>query len=451
MSEIELIRETLAKAARLRRIQRGLRGMWLGLFVGACVWLFALGVYKLLPIPLSSLTWAGVIALACPVVGFVAGGWTREPLPQTARWVDLQEGLKERLSTAVELSGSAPGGAWRDLILNDAAHHADQLRQRRLVRFGLPGIARWTVLILAVAVGLGFVPEYRSKKFEQSQTDAARIEEVGRRIEQLTRRELTTRPPVNPDVRQALEAATLLGQEFQKATLTRGEALKGISTLQDRLKQRLDERGDEPGLRRMQRAARSQTAAPPNSAASMQKQMEALQKQLGSNQANPEPLEPLQKQLDALQQEARDLANQGGGSEAERAQMSQSLAALSAQAADMGLSLPDLDAAIQALAANQADLFLQNLEASTEDLEKLKRAAQQLQQLQKQMNQLGRDLAEQLENGQANQAQQTLEKMIQQLQSADLSREQCQKMMGEVSNAVEDRKSVCRERVCSVV
>ena len=59
MSEIELIQETLAKAARLRRMQRGLRGMWIGLFIGACAWLLVLGVYKLLPIPSSSLIWTG--------------------------------------------------------------------------------------------------------------------------------------------------------------------------------------------------------------------------------------------------------------------------------------------------------------------------------------------------------------------------------------------------------
>ena len=63
--------------------------------------------------------------------------------------------------------GTTRAGPWRDLIVNDAASHAGQLRERRLVRFSLPAIARWTVLILAVACGLGFVPEYRSKKYQQ--------------------------------------------------------------------------------------------------------------------------------------------------------------------------------------------------------------------------------------------------------------------------------------------
>lgn len=437
MSELKTIQELLTKAARLRRLQRGLRGLWIGLFGGACLWLTSLGLYKALPIPLAVVLWAGIVAAICPALGFLVGFWRREPLQSTARWMDLQAGTKERLSTAVELSKSDQAGPWRDLIIHDAATRVDQLRDRKLVRFNLPLVARWTVLILAVGFGLGFVPEYRSKKFQQQQTDAARIEEVGKHIEQLARRELVQRPPVSEIVKQTLEAASALGQEFQKATLTRGEALKGLSSMQDRLKQELDEFGKKPALKRLQQAAHSQPAPNQTSAASMQKQMEALQKQLGSTKADPEQMDRLQKQMEQLQQQARDLASKGGGSDTARARMSQSLAALSAQAASMGMNLPELDAAMQAFAANQADLFLQNLEAATTDMEKLKQAAQKMQQLQAQMQQLGKNLAEQLENGQADMAQQTLEKMIQQLQAAGLSPDQLQQMMQEVANAVD--------------
>jgi hypothetical protein len=89
------------------------------------------------------------------------------------------------------------------------------------------------------------------------------------------------------------------------------------------------------------------------------------------------------------------------------------------------------------LAANQSDLFLQNLDASLNELEKLKQAAQAMQQLQAQMEKLGKDLAEQLENGQAEMAQQTLGTMIKQLQSSGLTQEQLQQILNEVSKAVD--------------
>ena len=94
----------------------------------------------------------------------------------------------------------------------------------------------------------------------------------------------------------------------------------------------------------------------------------------------------------------------------------------------MGMQLPQLDEAIAALAANQPDLVLRDLQAATTDLEKMRDMAKSLQQLQQQMAKMGKDLAEQLKNGQPEAAQQTMNKMIDQLKSANLSPEQLQKM-----------------------
>jgi hypothetical protein len=96
-----------------------------------------------------------------------------------------------------------------------------------------------------------------------------------------------------------------------------------------------------------------------------------------------------------------------------------------------------VDDAINALAANQTDLVLKDLDAATTDLEKMREMAKSLQQMQQQMAKLGKDLAEQLKNGQPEIAQQTLQKMITQLNSANLTPEQLQKLMQEVSKAID--------------
>src|SRR5258707_495113 len=103
----------------------------------------------------------------------------------------------------------------------------------------------------------------------------------------------------------------------------------------------------------------------------------------------------------------------------------------------MARQLPQLDEAIAALAANQTDLVLKDLEAATTDLEKMRDLAKSLQQLQQQMEKLGKDLAEQLKNGQPEVAQTTLRRMVNQLKSANLSQEQLQKILHEVSQAVQ--------------
>ena len=126
-----------------------------------------------------------------------------------------------------------------------------------------------------------------------------------------------------------------------------------------------------------------------------------LQKQMGTPTGNPDALDKLKKNLEKLQEAAKGMAgNNTPGSEAERQKLSESLSALSKQMQEMGLQLPQLDDAIDALAANQPDLVLKDLQASLVDLEKMRDMAKALQQLQQQMEKLGKDLAEQLKNGQ---------------------------------------------------
>ncbi len=437
MSELQIIETTLHRAAQRRRLARALRGMWVGLFTGSLLWLMALAVYKLAPIPVTSLWWTGAVALVCPWFGFLIGGWHKPSLPGTARWLDVQQNLKERLSTALEVGATGNDSSWGQLVVHDAAAHAGEIDPRRLVRFHLPKAARWAVLILVAAVGLGFVPEYRSKAHQQRQADAKVMKDVGKQLADLTRRDLAQRKPALERTEKSLESVSELGDKLQKVSLNRSEALRDLASAADKLKDQLKELAKDPGLRKLEQAARTPGGADSQKAAGLQKQIESLQKQVGDQAGNGEALDKLQKDLEKLQEAAKGLADKtGAGSEAERRKLSASLSALAQQAQQMGLDLPQLDEAIEALAANQTDRFLKDLEAALTDLEKLRDMAKQLQALQAQAEKLGKDLAEQLQNGQADAAQMTLEKLAEQLKSAQLSPEQLQKILAEVSDAI---------------
>src|SRR6185503_9838807 len=109
---------------------------------------------------------------------------------------------------------------------------------------------------------------------------------------------------------------------------------------------------------------------------------------------------------------------------------------MSKQMNDMGQSLEGLDEAIRALQNQQTDLAMREMEHALTDLDKLREMAKTLEKLQQQAAKMGKDLAEQLKNGQAQAAQKTLEKMVQELKSANLSQEQLQKLMDEVSRSI---------------
>jgi predicted nucleic acid-binding Zn-ribbon protein len=368
----------------------------------------------------------------------IIGGWHKTPLAEVARWVDGRQHLQERLSTALEVAAESDSGTWRDLVVTDAAEYAKALDPRRMVPFRLPRATRWALVALALGAGLGFVPEYRSKSFLQKKADQQNIKEVGKRLADLTRRTLEKRPPALEPTQKALEAVSDLGDALTKKAFTRSEALKDLANVAEKLKDELKEMGKDPALRKMEQAARASTGNDSQTAAGLQKQIDSLQKQMGTPTGNPDAFDKLKKDLEKLQEAAKGMADKNNpGSEADRQKLSESLSALSKQMQDMGMQLPQLDEAIKALEANQTDLVLKDLQASLTDLEKMRDMAKSLQQLQQQAAKLGKDLAEQLKNGQPEAAQSTLQRMVAQLKAANLTSNQLQSVLGEVAKAVD--------------
>jgi hypothetical protein len=436
MSELQIIQSTLEGAARRRRWARALRGCWVGLLVGAVFWLVALGVFKLAPIPVSVLLWAGLVGVVCPLVGLVLGGWRNPAIAETARWVDVKQNLKERMSSALEF-GSEEGeqGTWRELVLRDAVNHAQEIDSKALVPFHLTKAARWAVLVLVLVAGLGFVPEYRTQRYKKQQHDAKNIKEVGKQLTDLTQRNLQAKPPALETTKKSMESVSEVGEKLSKASLTKSEALKDLSKVGDKLKDQLKEMGKDPGLKKLEQAARSGNSG--ETKQGLQKQMEAMQKQLGAAGGNPEAMDKLQKSLEKLQEQAKAAENKSGGAtEEEKQKLSAALSQLSQQAQQAGVQLPQLDDAVQALAQNQTDRFMKDMDAATQDVEKLRDMAKKMASMQAQAEKLGKDLAEQLKNGQAQAAAATLDKLAEQLKQSNLSKEQMDKVLDEVSKAL---------------
>jgi hypothetical protein len=442
MSDITIIESALERAARRRRLQRALNGLALGLLTGGAALLLAIAAYKVFPIPYTVIPIAGMAAGVCALLGFVIGGWNKHSLLQTARWVDDRQQLKERLSTALELSGKSSGKPapedWKHLLLSDAAHHAQALDPRRLFVLRFPSPGKWALAVMALCVGLGFVPEYRSKAFVQKQADTTVIKDVAKNLSELTRRELAQKPPVLPPTQKAMEQVAEMGDKLGKQTLTRGEALKDLASITKQLAQQEKELSQNPAMKQLERAAREPGNGATATPESLQKQMESMQKALGEAANKSEKLDKMAKEMQKLQQQAANMASKdSAGGQAAKEQLAQSLADMAQQAREAGASLDGLDEAIKALQGNNPDQFIRDLETASHDLEKLRDMAKAMQSLQQQASKMGKDLAEQLKQGQAQAAQQTLQKMIDQLKTAQLSKEQLDKIMKEVDKAVD--------------
>lgn len=409
---------------------------------GAAFWLLALAVYKVAPLPLETLNWAGLASLSFIPIGALARAWRAKSPIQTARWVDRQEALKERLSTALEMTRTAPDGEWQRLVVTDAARHAEKVDVKRLILWQLPRASRWALVILVVGAGLGWVPEYRSKAYLQKRIDAEVIRETGKNLADLAHYQLKNQPPVLPPVKEKLESLAELGEHMAEAKLTRSEALRDLASAMDKLKMEAKELAQNPGLKRLEQAARTRSSSPGQNAresAALQKKIEDLQKSLGEKGTNIDKLTDMQKELEKAKEAAAAMANSANNNDAAmKEQLSQSLSSLQQKAAEMGLSLPNLDKALEALAGDQAELVMKQLLEMDKNLEKLKEMAQTLQQLQKSNDPVvGKDLAEKLKKGQAKSAKETLEAMAKKLATAKVTPEEMRKILEEVQKARE--------------
>lgn len=442
MGELNVIRDTVRQAATRRRLEHALHGLWLGLLLGASLWLLVLAIFKVAPLPPALVGWAWIAPIAAGLLGALLGGWKRVPPAAAARLVETRHRLDQRLSTALELaSRPAPAGSpeptdspWTRLVIADAAEAVRGIEIRRLIPLHLPAFARWIPLVVAVVVGLGFVPEYRSADYLKKKKEAQVVRETGRKVAEVLRQELKERTPFQEAIRESLTEAANLGDRLSQAKLSKAESLSQLANAADRLKEEARQLDSQPVLQKLQQAARTPSSAssPGGSNPALQKQLEKIQRSLGTS---PDALEKLAEQLQQAQKLAAGMQGSSPEGAAQQA-LSQALSQLAQNAAQMGLDAGALNKALEAMKDLNIDRILKNLASAGQDLEKLRDMAKKMAEAQKMAEQAGKDLAEQLERGQANAAAETLDKMVEQLKGAGLTPEQMQKLLAEVAKAL---------------
>jgi hypothetical protein len=437
MSDFQAIETALKATARRHRLQRAWTGFWKGLLAGGLVWLVVFAAYKLAPMPFQSLAAAGILAGLTVLISVLVSIWRKESLLEAARWIDEKQKLQQRLSTAWEVAAKADS-EWKQLLVADAARHARNLSARGLMPLRMPGVSRWALAVLALGIGLGFVPEYRTKAYVKKQQDVSHVRDTGKHLAEFTRKQLEQRPPAFEPTQKSIEAVAELGDKLGKATLTPAEALRDLANTAQRLEQEAKELGQKPELRPLAARERESGSGGSQTPEALQKQIDAMQNALGKAAANSDKLDKMRDELNQAQKSLSAMGDKdSAAAEAARQKLAQSLSELSKEMKQMGQNIEGLEEAIEALQKNQTDLAMAGLQTALKDLEKLRDQAKALQQLQQQAAKMGKDLPEQLKQGQAKAAQATLGKMIEQLKSANVSPETLQKLLDEVNRSVE--------------
>jgi len=363
----DMFREWLARY----RLLRSLRWAGGGLLFGALLALIS-GVAltwsaQLLPLELILLTAALLLA------GLLAGGlaglmWPLAHMP-AARQFDRQFGLRERLSTALELAQVSPSPPLSDLQLVDTLAHARAVELSQALPLRLPwrnlgAAVLLCVLLAGAAWGLRgqFQAAQQVRQLEQAvQAEIEQIEALATQIEQVE----TLDPQVQDAILQSLEATL---QELQAAERAE-EALSVLAEGQAEL-QSLISPDSQATLQAMEQAGQALSQSE-NTA--LQTAGEALSDGDVSAAAQAlEGIDPSQLSSEELAQLAQDLA-----AAAQALQASQPAAAAALQNAANALqSAASANSAQAAQAAATAAAALQQVAGNLQSLQEQLQAGQ---------------------------------------------------------------------------
>lgn len=402
----QALRTTEYIQRRLRPMRRRLRlrdtlllasrSLWIGLAGFALVQLLG----WLTPIP-NLLAWS-LLPPALWLAAIVAQALRPLPAVRVAQRVDAELGLHERLSTALELGRAGEDQPLAEQQQSDARGYADTLRPRMLPL----ALARRPLLLalvpLALGIALAVLPNPQQQALIERQAVQQALAAVAEQTAEL-RQQLAQDQALTPEERAQLDQQLAdLERQLRENPGSREQALADLSSIEQRLQQRVDPNADarraalENLSRNLQSMSGQQSQGRP-SAGQTAEQLRNLSEQLG--QMTPE-------QREQLAQNLAQQAQQLGQSDPQLAQnLNQA-----AQALQQGNNQQAQQALQQASQnAQQAQQQLAQQQAVQQSLGQLQQSRQAIAQAgqQQQAQQAGQQSQQQqAQQGQQQQAQQ---------------------------------------------
>jgi hypothetical protein len=359
---------------RLRRAAAwGLHGFMLCLALALAAGLALLFGARLLPTEFYRLLVLSALA------GMLAGGalgfaWSF-PRAKAARFFDLRFGLKERISTALELAGgqtpsevgqAAGSGKPASLAarqIEDAASTARQVDPRALLPLRLRPAEILVVLVLAALAPLSVRLAGEPIQAAQNQRAAeAAVEGEAERLEELIS-EIEADPVLTEEQRQALTAPLEEARQQLSETRSLEEALSALTEARDEL-QRLEDSEAQAQAQDLRAAG------------------ERLSQEMGSAEEN--PLQPFSEALsagdfDAAAQALRELQLEKSTAEEAETQARQFEAAAEALEETQPALAEELRQAAQALLTGEAQTARQALDSAAQSVEETGQAGEAAQ------------------------------------------------------------------------
>lgn len=187
--------------------------------------------------------WAVIIGAMSLSFAAVLTRWfsTRARESDAAFLIDESLKLDDRIATSrVIIERGGPKSALEEALIEDAAERLGNRRATSVVPFRT---RRWYALSLVSVIGLVaalMIPTRLLPVNETLAAERADIESAGEHLEQ-TAAEVEQAAPLGTETATLAKEQAELGRGFRRSTATRAEALRRLSALEERIRQRHDD------------------------------------------------------------------------------------------------------------------------------------------------------------------------------------------------------------------
>jgi hypothetical protein len=212
------------------------------------------------PLPPEWLAPAFLFAAA----GGALWGWNRKiSAMDAARLADQRLGLKERLSSGLEIAEGRCESPLAPALIEDAARHGALLQPAEVFPWRLPREGRWLALAAVLLAGVFVLPELPFFQSPREQAERAALRREGRRIESIAREVEKRKELGRAEVsRRVAENMRRLGIQMQRGQVDKKRAMLASNRLTNELKQaQRQAAGPQPAKTLAQAAADLRAAA----------------------------------------------------------------------------------------------------------------------------------------------------------------------------------------------
>ena len=244
MTSCQIIYFKLCQIRNRLKFMRGLKAGITGFFIGLILFLLILVLNKFFPslisLPFSFISFLPLIFL---LFLFFWSFFQKVSLFQAASITDRKMGLKERLSTALEMIENKASGPMIKALIDDAAQNIKEVQVSQVIKFDFPGkqiIYMFLIIILISSIYFIPVPENPSIEFEELlKAEGRELEHYSERLKEKADEEK------NMEIgKEMAEDFEQLGKKMKDGELSKKESLVEISSLEDKWEKEKEKLGE---------------------------------------------------------------------------------------------------------------------------------------------------------------------------------------------------------------